>query len=195
MSQGLRKGHTSPDEVIRIFAHSVEVWRRLEVAFPIREHYRHQIIVSSSTIGEEELALQSQEYWNRLVLAANLRKFLNQKEEIYLPRVLEAFIRLGRIDADNSDVVALRDQIEKMHSGESQIGMYQVDNGPSLSAWQVVEALLHGAFLHWNSRKHASIEGLGEGLTRQALWEWIASYRPILNLLAEHLDGPQVAST
>lgn len=181
----------SAESVIADFTAAVGMWRRLEKAFPIREHYRYQIFTSASAVTDEALAANEREYWNRLVLAANCRKFFWKKDTVFLPNVVRAFIELGLIQGDDDEVALLEKRIGEMHAGKPQIGSYQMDGGKALSAYQVVDALLHGAFLHGDSKKDAIVHGLGEALTHQALWEWLATYRPLLNHLASYVEQAQ----
>jgi len=173
-----------------LFIQAVGVWRDLERVFAIRERGSFTFTVSSSGVTAQELELQEKEFWYGLVLAANFRKFVFQKEDLYLPTVAQALIDLGKIPAGSDAVGFIREEFEAVHSGKIQIGSYDNGQGKTLSAYEIVDNLLHGLFLHGNSKRVSNLEMFTQGLKSLAVWEWLAYYRPLLELLADAVADP-----
>jgi hypothetical protein len=178
-------GLAQAQKVLNLFIQAIDVWRDLERVFPIRDRNRFTNSDSASEVTEQELQLEEREFWYRLVLAANFRKFVNRKEVLYLPDVLQALIDLGKISADNDDVGLLRKEFEAVYAGRAQILSFDDGQGNTLSAFETVNSLLHGLFLHGNPKLVAEIGMVSQGLRRHAVFEWLDFYRPLLELLAK----------
>ena len=188
MSQPPGASQLSPEEVVQLFRRAVDVWRDMERVFQIEAPNRFQWIVHSSKMGEDEISRHEKEFWYRLVLAANFRKFVHHTESVYLPQVLEALITLGWAPASHDDVEFLRQEFRSVHEGKKQIASYENGRGRSFSAFQIVDHLLHSLFLHSNSIRLAEIDELPQQFKSSALWEWLAFYRPLLDLLASTVE-------
>lgn len=177
-----------PEDVIRLFRRAVDFWRDLERVFPIENPTKFQWIVNAKTLSDEELVREEKEYWHRVVLAANFRKFATQSEILYLPKVLDALVKLGHVRASHSDVEWLANEFASVHKGQKQLGTYKNGQGKSFSAFQIVDHIIHSLFLHGNSGRLAEIDNMPQRLLSAALWEWLASYRPLLDLLASFVE-------
>jgi hypothetical protein len=145
-------------EVLDLFIQAVDVWRDLERVFPIRKPGSFTFSVSASDVTAQELELEEKEFWIGLVLAANFRKFVLQNDPLYLPKVAQALIDLRKIPEDSIDVAFLREEFEAVYAGKKQIGSFDDGQGNTLSAFKIVDNLLHGLFLHGNPERVATIE-------------------------------------
>jgi hypothetical protein len=188
LSQPPWSSHVSPEEVVKLFRRAVDVWRDMERVFHIEAPNKFQLLLNGTKMGEDDIAQREREYWYRLVLAANFRKFAHHTDGVYLPRVLEALITLGWAPASHDDVEFLRLEFKSVHEGRRQIGSYENGRGKSFSSFQIVDHLLHSLFLHSNSSRLAEIDELPQDFKSSALWEWLAFYRPLLDLLASTVE-------
>lgn len=157
-------------ETIEAFCNSASFHVALEKQFAIPAHDKYQI-----AIGSEH---QEKDFFNRLVLAASFRKFvIDSKEPVYLPTVLAALTELGFLNATAEEQHKYRKDLNDMKRGELALGRFNVGDGREWTAWQVVDALLNGLFLHADQRVAWDAIKWTSWMRDQSLFEWLAVSR------------------
>lgn len=173
------KQHTAPVakdlshiQVLELFCTSAEYHLELERHFTIPAHDVYQIVPGTNN--------QTKDSWNRLILAASFRKFVvDSSESVYLPKVLESLAYLGAQRATPAQIRDFRKQLNEIRAGGVIVGKYNVGDGREWTAWQVVDALLNGMFLHADLRVSSKASEWTAWMKDQSLFEWLGSFRPV----------------
>lgn len=157
-------------EILEVFCRAAEYHIELEKHFPIPAHDTYSLVPGQSN--------QQQDAWNRLVLAASFRKFVvDVNEPVYLPKVLQVLVQLGAQSADRKQILKFRTELNSIKKGKPIIGNFDVGDGRTWSAWQVVDALLNGMFLHADLRNSAKAAEWNAWMKDQSLFEWLGAFR------------------
>ncbi len=173
------KKHTAPAannlshmQVLELYCKSAEYHLELERHFPVTSHDVYQI-----GLGTNQEAKDS---WSRLILAASFRKFVvDSNESVYLPKVLEALASLGGQKVTPEQIREFRKHLNEIRAGGVILGKYNVGDGREWTAWQVVDALLNGMFLHADLRVSSKAAEWNAWMKDQSLFEWLGSFRRV----------------
>jgi hypothetical protein len=171
------KQHTTPAaknlshiQVLELFCKSAEYHLELERHFTIPAHDVYQIVPGTNQ--------EAKDSWNRLILAASFRKFVvDSSESVYLPKVLESLTFFGAQRATPERIRDFRKQLNEIRAGGVILGKYSVGDGREWTAWQVVDALLNGMFLHADLRVSSKASEWNAWMKDQSLFEWLGSFR------------------
>lgn len=157
-------------ELLEVFCRAAEYHMELEKHFPIPAHDIYSLVPGQTN--------QHKDAWNRLVLAASFRKFVvDSNEPVYLPKVLQVLVELGAQSATKQQILEFRRQLNAIKKGHPIIGKFDVGDGRSWTAWQVVDALLNGMFLHADLRNSAKAGEWNAWMKDQSLFEWLGAFR------------------
>jgi hypothetical protein len=125
------------------------------------------------------------ELWQRLAVAASLRKFVSGEDLVYLPRVLASLVQLGAASVSKTKLFEVQTEFNDLRKGKSGMISFQIDSQKSFTAYQIVEQLLHTSYLHAEKRPGVDPWKWSESMLNVALWEGTSQYLPFMKALYE----------
>ena len=168
---------SNPLQIVKNFHSAIMFHHHLEQMFPV-EH---------PELTEDNPKEGQRSYYNRLVVAASLRKFVAlENDSVYLPNVATALRSFGQITASDDELANYEETFRAIKAKRFGLQKVKTGSGKALDPWRIVESELYGGFLHLDSRKNSAKADWTIPEKEMALMHWASTFTHTLFHLEVH---------